>query len=162
MTASGLDRFKRAQDASGAGFAVALAEMQAGRKRSHWIWYVFPQLGGLGQSTMSRTYALRDPDEALAYAHDPVLLDRLVTITAAVAARLGAGIPLTTLMGGEVDALKLVSSMTLFSWVAGKLPGTDGQSAKLMPLTAEILAAAAAQGFAPCAHTLRALAARAP
>ncbi len=72
-----LDRFRKAHDASRAGFAVALRELHEGRKTSHWIWYVFPQLAGLGQSPTAVHYGLAGPDEAADYLRDPVLGERL-------------------------------------------------------------------------------------
>jgi uncharacterized protein (DUF1810 family) len=107
----GLERFRRAQDEGGA-FARALAEIAAGRKRSHWMWFVFPQIAGLGLSSTARFYAIRDRAEARAYLADPVLRDRLLTITAA--ARRWAGVVELPELFGAIDALKFVSSMTLF------------------------------------------------
>src|SRR5262245_45334987 len=114
-----LDRFKRAQEGPG-GFAAALAELEAGRKRSHWIWYVFPQLAGLGQSAMAVRYGLQGVAEARAYLVDPELRDRLLRVTNAVLAQLQheSAPALADVMGSEIDALKLVSSMTLFREVA--------------------------------------------
>ncbi len=71
-----LQRFRAAQEQGGA-YATALAELRAGRKRSHWIWFVFPQLDGLGSSPMARRYAIRSLDEARAYLADDVLGPRL-------------------------------------------------------------------------------------
>ena len=68
-----LDRFKRAQERTAGGIATALGELQAGRKQSHWIWYIFPQLEGLGSSPMAQRYAIRSLDEARAYLDHPVL-----------------------------------------------------------------------------------------
>ena len=62
----GLDRFKHAQEGRIDGFDSALAELKSGRKRSHWIWYVFPQLEGMGHSPMAVKYGLAGPDEAIA------------------------------------------------------------------------------------------------
>jgi uncharacterized protein (DUF1810 family) len=73
MTSSRLQRFKDAQDRPPSGFDAALAEMRAGAKRSHWIWYVFPQLAGLGSSAASLTYGLDGRAEAEEYLRDPVL-----------------------------------------------------------------------------------------
>jgi len=147
-----LDRFRRAQDASHAGYAVALRELQAGEKISHWIWYVFPQLAGLGRSSTAVYYGLAGVEEAIAYLRDRVLGERLATAAAAVQMHLtgsgGRPVPLAKLMGSEIDALKLVSSMTLFAHVAKTL----GLAAMAGHAEA-ILAAAAAQGYARCAYT---------
>jgi uncharacterized protein (DUF1810 family) len=107
-----LERFVRAQQGV---YEAALAELQAGRKRSHWMWFVFPQLAGLGRSEMAQKYAIADGDEAAAYLAHPVLGPRLRTCAKAVAAHgdleIGA-------IFGTPDDLKFHSSMTLFADVA--------------------------------------------
>src|SRR5438477_13108780 len=108
-----LDRFKAAQDSPGGGYATALQELQAGRKTSHWIWYGFPQLAGLGRSSTAQFYGVRDLAEACEYLNDPVLRERLRKAMSVVEAKLKAGVPLEELMGGAIDSLKLVSSVTL-------------------------------------------------
>jgi len=105
-----LDRYVHAQDAGGT-HDQALAELRRGRKTSHWMWFVFPQITGLGRSGMDRTYAIRSLDEARAYLAHPLLGPRLRE-AAGVAARADAA-SAGELMGG-IDALKLRSSMTLF------------------------------------------------
>jgi uncharacterized protein (DUF1810 family) len=105
-----LQRFVDAQDRGGV-YQQALTELRAGRKRTHWIWFVFPQLAGLGQSAMSREYAISSLDEAAAYLRHPVLGPRLVECVDAVRAATGRSID-------EVfgpDAVKFRSSMTLFA-----------------------------------------------
>src|SRR5205085_4519756 len=102
-----LERFTRAQDGAG-GITQAIAELDAGAKRSHWIWYIFPQLAGLGSSPMAEMYGLRGADEAAAYLRHPVLRERLLSAMNAVRRQ---SVPLRTLMGSHIDALKLVSSM---------------------------------------------------
>jgi uncharacterized protein (DUF1810 family) len=149
-----LDRFQSAQDKTGAGFATALAEIRAGGKRSHWIWYVFPQLAGLGSSPAARTYELRDIDEATAYLGDPVLGPRLLTIARAVADELAGGVPIEALMGSEIDVLKLVSSLTLFRGVAER-----ARNQPMVEVAERILAAAEAAGHPRCRYTLERLAA---
>ncbi|MCW2711386.1 MAG: pyrophosphohydrolase, partial [Marmoricola sp.] len=72
MSAADLDRFVQAQDSSGT-YAHALAELRRGRKTSHWMWFVFPQVAGLGQSSISRRYAVAGLDEARSYLAHPVL-----------------------------------------------------------------------------------------
>ncbi|MCU1617722.1 MAG: hypothetical protein JWO98_5262 [Frankiales bacterium] len=109
-----LERFVRAQD-HGATFERALAELRAGAKRSHWMWFVFPQLAGLGGSDMSRRYAISGPAQARAYLDHPVLGPRLVESARALLDLPGAD-PAAVL--GPVDAQKLRSSMTLFAAVA--------------------------------------------
>jgi len=153
-----LDRFRQAQDAPHAGYAVALRELQAGEKTSHWIWYVFPQLAGLGRSSTAVYYGLAGVEEAAAYLRDRVLGERLVTSAAAVQAHLSGSWArpraLAELMGSQIDALKLVSSMTLFGHVASTLHAVDAHRFAAMADHAEaILAAAVAQGYDRCAYT---------
>jgi uncharacterized protein (DUF1810 family) len=157
MQGSGtLERFTRAQDDPSDGFGAALEEIRSGGKRGHWIWYVFPQLAGLGGSAMSRTYAIRDAAEAEAYLRHPVLGPRLVAMASAVAEQLRRGVPLETVMGSSIDVLKLVSSLTLFGHVARQQPGPGGPEAAsaLVPLADEILETAHAAGIPACAFTL--------
>lgn len=106
-----LDRFVTAQDDV---YRQALAELGAGAKRSHWMWFVLPQIAGLGQSAMARAYAIADAAEARAYLAHPVLGARLIEATAAVTAARGSA---EAILGG-IDAVKLRSSMTLFAAVA--------------------------------------------
>ncbi len=156
-----LVRFHEAQAAPHAGYDTALAEIRRGRKTSHWIWYIFPQLAGLGRSAMAEKYAIRDLAEACDYLRDPLLRARYEEITAAVSDQLARGIALEDLMGNRIDALKLVSSLTLFRAAASRL-GADAPT--LDPLTIDgdsVLAFAAGEGYAPCTHTLDAVNGRA-
>lgn len=107
-----LERFVDAQKGV---YEQALAELQAGRKRSHWMWFIFPQIAGLGQSEMARTYAIASEDEAAAYLAHPLLGPRLRTCAAAVAAH---GDSAADDIFGHPDYLKFHSSMTLFADVA--------------------------------------------
>ena len=109
-----LTRFVRAQNDAGV-YATALGELRAGRKRSHWMWFVFPQVAGLGSSPMAREYAVSGVDEARAYLAHPVLGPRLVEC-AQVLSDLGGSDPEAVL--GGIDAVKLRSSMTLFAHAA--------------------------------------------
>lgn len=153
-----LDRFVNAQNSDGA-FAAALDELHAGGKRTHWIWFVFPQLAGLGSSQMAQRYAIADRAEAVAYLEHPVLYPRLLAITRAAAAHLGDGVSIGSLMGSSIDAAKLTSSMTLFGQVAGELRDEGhGQFSELADLAGKILAAAEVQGYPPCRHTIASLA----
>ncbi|MCA1662100.1 MAG: DUF1810 domain-containing protein [Novosphingobium sp.] len=110
-----LERFRTALDETGT-WARALAELKAGRKRTHWMWFVFPQLAGLGTSPTAQLYAIRDLAEAREYLADPVLRDKLLQATAATAEWSGLR-GLEAIFGG-LDALKFVSSMTLFEQAA--------------------------------------------
>jgi uncharacterized protein (DUF1810 family) len=158
---SSLDRFRTAQDASDAGFAVALRELQRGRKTSHWIWYVFPQLAGLGRSSYAVHYGLAGAEEAADYLRDPVLGARLMEAAAAVRAHVGDGrrARIVDVMGSDIDANKLVSSMTLFAHVAKTVYAADRQPqfAAMAAHADAILDAAAAQGYDRCAYTLERL-----
>jgi uncharacterized protein (DUF1810 family) len=109
-----LQRFVDAQDAGGT-YDTALAELRAGRKRSHWMWFVLPQLSGLGRSSMAQRYALSGLEEARAYLAHPVLGPRL---RACAEALLGLPVPDAEQLLGPVDGLKLRSSMTLFALAA--------------------------------------------
>src|SRR5438445_1541673 len=108
------ERFHEAQASRWAGYDTALAEIRAGGKRSHWIWYIFPQIEGLGRSSIARAYAMQDLGETCAYLRDPILRARYEEIAAAVSEQLACGIHLEDLMGDRTDALKLVASLTLF------------------------------------------------
>ena len=107
-----LQRFVSAQDGS---CAQALDEIRRGRKQSHWMWFVFPQIEGLGSSPTARRYAIRSRDEARAYLAHPVLGPRLREITE-VAAALTQGSARSIF--GTPDDMKLRSSLTLFREVA--------------------------------------------
>ena len=154
---SNLGRFRDAQDNRYAGYATAIRELQAGRKTSHWIWYIFPQLVGLGQSPTARHYGLVDVQEAADYLRDPVLGERLVAAAAAVRTHLAkpAPVPLEEVLGSDIDALKLVSCMTLFRHVAKALHATNPQPhfAAMADHADTILTAAAAQGYGRCRYT---------
>lgn len=104
-----IDRFVRAQ--AGGVYERALAEIRAGRKRSHWIWFVFPQVRGLGRSPMVERYGIASRAELDAYVSHPLLRARLLEISHALLALPGSD-PVAVL--GDIDALKVRSSMTLF------------------------------------------------
>ena len=108
-----LDRFIEAQATT---FPIALAELRGGRKASHWMWFIFPQIAGLGRSSMAQHYAIASRDEAIAYLTHPRLGPRLREASAAVLVHAGARTA-EAIMGG-IDAVKLRSSMTLFEAVA--------------------------------------------
>ena len=153
-----LERFHQAQASQSAGYETALAEIRAGQKRSHWIWYIFPQIEGLGRSSTARAYALRDLNEACDYLRDPVLSSRYEEIAGAVNEQLARGISLENLMGSAVDALKLVSSITLFRAAAENLADKSPRAASLVERCEAILTQAAAQGYPSCRQTLAHLA----
>lgn len=105
-----LERFVAAQNAQGT-YTRALGELRAGAKRSHWMWFVFPQIAGLGASPMAQRYAIGSIDEARAYLEHPVLGTRLRQCVAAI-----DSLPTTDAKAvfGGIDAMKLRSSLTLF------------------------------------------------
>jgi uncharacterized protein (DUF1810 family) len=105
-----LDRFVAAQN-SGGTYDQALAELQLGTKSGHWMWFIFPQIAGLGQSATSRRYAISSLEEAREYLAHPVLGPRLLECALAVTNH--SGRPAEDILGG-IDARKLHSSMTLF------------------------------------------------
>src|ERR1700712_3313446 len=111
MEAVDLDRFVRAQDEHDA-YATALAELRAGSKRSHWMWFVFPQIAGLGRSSTAQHYSIDGLPEAQAYLAHPLLGPRLVECARALAA---LDTQDAVRVFGPVDAQKLRSSMTLFA-----------------------------------------------
>ena len=110
----GLERFVAAQDAGGT-YRSAVAELRAGRKVGHWMWFVFPQLAGLGVSATSQRYAIRSLEEAREYLAHPVLGQRLEECARILAEPTGRS---AREIFGPVDALKLRSSMTLFARAA--------------------------------------------
>jgi uncharacterized protein (DUF1810 family) len=108
----GLARFLVAQEGV---YETAIGEIRQGAKRSHWMWFVFPQVAGLGHSPMARRYAIQSREEARAYLAHPVLGQRLRECVSALRGR-SCGTP-ETIFGG-IDALKLRSSLTLFDAVS--------------------------------------------
>jgi uncharacterized protein (DUF1810 family) len=107
---------QRYVDAQSATYAQALAEIRTGQKRSHWMWFIFPQVRGLGLSDMAQRFAVTSLEEAAAYLAHPILGTRLVECTAAL-----QDLPVTSAIQvfGEVDAIKLRSSLTLFAAAGG-------------------------------------------
>ena len=109
-----LERFVTAQSPV---FDTALAELKAGRKRSHWMWFIFPQLRGLGYSPMAQFYGIGSLDEAQAYLEHPLLGQRLELCTETV---LTSNTPSLHKLFGSPDDLKFRSSMTLFALAAAE------------------------------------------
>jgi uncharacterized protein (DUF1810 family) len=132
-------------------FDDALAEINGGRKTSHWMWFIFPQVAGLGTSPTADHYAIRDRAEADAFVQDPVLGSGYRTLVDAVWRQvIGGGVSLRTLFG-RPDDQKLVSSLTLFVGVASHF----GEWAATVIQANEILDHADTQGLARCATTER-------
>ncbi len=109
-----LDRFIEAQAPA---YVASLRELEAGRKRTHWMWFIFPQLRGLGSSSAAGFYGISSIDEAKAYLEHPVLGERLRLCTHAVLKH--PGTPLTSIFGSP-DDMKFRSSMTLFAHAANR------------------------------------------
>ena len=114
MDINSLDRFLQAHDLN---YATALKEIQKGKKRTHWMWYIFPQLRGLGRSQMAYAYGINGLEEAKAYLEHPVLSARLIEITEALLEHKDQDIEDIL---GDIDAMKLRSSMTLFAFISEK------------------------------------------
>lgn len=143
-----LQRFLDAQ--AGIGFTpydTALAEMRAGHKQSHWIWYVFPQIQ-LGTSALSEHFAIKSHDEAKAYLQNETLRSRYLEISTEVIHRLEEGVNPTFLMGGSTDRGKLISSLTLFEWAA-RITNLQG----LLKVSRSILELLNEVGYSRCRST---------
>src|SRR4051794_800849 len=156
MNSSSLNRFLEAQADADSGFETALKELKAGRKTSHWIWYIFPQLVGLGRSPTAKFYGLAGLDEARNYFLDPVLGPRIQAVTAVVREKLEQGILLNNLMGSAVDSAKLASCLTLFEAVIKTIPKEKQRSghADFSADVTSILRMAEQQGYPRCQFTV--------
>ena len=111
-----LHRFLSAQEYD---YPIALREIQNGCKQSHWIWFIFPQMRGLGRSSMAEYYGISSIEEARAYLDNPILKARLIEISTALLQHKGKSTAYEIL--GTIDAIKVRSSMTLFDHI---LPNT--------------------------------------
>ena len=112
----GIERFLHAQEST---YPVALHEIKTGKKQSHWIWYIFPQLKGLGHSHKSHYYGIADEKEAREYWEHPVLRQRLVDIRVALK-ELNHDNTICEILG-SIDALKVKSCMTLFYLISNEI-----------------------------------------
>lgn len=112
MDINSLDRFLEAQERM---YETALKEIKNGEKESHWMWYIFPQLRGLGKSRMAYAYGINGLEEAKAYLAHPVLSTRLIEISEALLKHKNQDIENIL---GDIDAMKLRSSMTLFAIIS--------------------------------------------
>lgn len=112
-------RLQRFVDAQQYDYTTALLELQMGQKRSHWMWYIFPQLKGLGRSSTAEYYGISSMEEAEAYLSHPVLGPRLIEAAEAVAQH---GDKSAEAIMGYIDAMKLRSCMTLFNAAAPDIP----------------------------------------
>ena len=112
MDINSLDRFLEAQERI---YEIALKEIRNGEKESHWMWYIFPQLRGLGKSRMAYAYGINGLEEAKAYLAHPVLSARLIEISEALLKHKDQDVEDIL---GDIDAMKLRSSMTLFALIS--------------------------------------------
>jgi uncharacterized protein (DUF1810 family) len=151
-----LQRFIDAQEGDGT-YDIALAEIRAGRKQSHWIWYILPNLRGLGYSETARFYAIDGQAEAFAYYLHPLLGARLTEVAEAIVTVLSAG---QTLEGvfGHIDVKKTISCMTLFDAIGTDTAVQDCAHRQRFQAAAQtILAAGESQGLPRCVTTLTVL-----
>ena len=114
-----IERFVEAQDERWSDYNQALQEITDGQKRTHWMWYIFPQMRGLGHSDISYFYGISGMDEALEYFNHPKLGTRLREITGVLLTHKGKS---AEQIFGPIDAVKLRSSMTLFFRASGYMP----------------------------------------
>lgn len=110
-----IERFVEAQESPYTGYTQALKEIKTGRKVSHWIWYIFPQLRGLGHSRLSNFYGISDRAEAEAYLNHPILGSRLREISEALLSHTDKS---AEWILGDIDAQKVKSCMTLFDCIS--------------------------------------------
>ncbi|MBM4412927.1 MAG: DUF1810 domain-containing protein [Chloroflexi bacterium] len=144
-----LERFVTAQAQTYDGYADALAEMRAGTKHSHWIWYILPQRRGLGSSEMAIYYGIADDAEAIAYLHHPILGPRLAEVTHWVVHHL-ASTDARVLMGSQIDVIKLGSCMQLFGTISAQLADvSEPWIVALRHDCAQVLELLNAQGYLP-------------
>ena len=151
-----IDRFLTAQN-RGRSFLNAKLEIDNGRKKSHWIWYIFPQIDGMGRSGMAEKYAIANLSEACEYLSNSSLLRRYQDILISVNDKLTDHVDVVQLMGSHIDALKLTSSLTLFEAAAQYLSQTKPQQNEFQQfaiLCSNTLNLLTNQGFPKCEYTL--------
>jgi len=159
QTRRNLERFVESQDekidSRKTEFMQAMKELRNGAKESHWIWYIFPQLKGLGSSPMAKKYEIESEVEAIQYLKHPVLNPRLIEALENVQLHAGKkSASIREVFGSTVDTLKFVSSITLFCYVSRNVEGAD----RVKQLCEELLQVANAEGYPPCNFTLTFLA----
>ncbi|CAM2955214.1 Uncharacterized conserved protein [Legionella steigerwaltii] len=160
---STIQRFIKAQQGQEmyTSFLQAYNELKAGRKQSHWIWYIFPQLKLIGFSSTAQYFGIVDFKEACDYLQNEELFQNYYAIAKLVEQQIKRKIPVETLMSGQIDAKKLVSSLTLFRASASFLlhQGDNSQDfAALVNCCDQILVETSKQGYVPCTLTLEFLA----
>ncbi|KGP63366.1 hypothetical protein EP47_10935 [Legionella norrlandica] len=148
--------FHQAQEDKTEGYQKAFDEIENGGKKSHWIWYIFPQLKSLGRSNSSKLYGIADLNEACDYLKDPVLFNRYYNLLQLTEKKLKT-IPLYHLMGGSPDDLKYISSLTLFraasKYLSSNEEDTQHNYKKLYETCNRIFEQIAYQGYSPCPKT---------
>ena len=151
MPTTSLERFREAQKEM---HLTAKCELASGAKRTHWIWYIFPQLKGLGHSNMCKHYDIQSGDEACAYLQDESLFKNYVELLSIVKIQLTKGISLNNLFNGSTDAKKFISSLTLFNLAAKHLLSENFyQLSAFVELTNNLLKIIQTQGYKTCTHT---------
>lgn len=160
-SSSGDRQLQRFLDAQAHGdpdpYSAALDELVAGKKKTHWIWYVFPQLRGLGSSSHAEFYGIADKEEAIAYLQDPILAERYRACLDVIMRHLRQGQRLEAILG-PVDALKTISSVTLFRHLLQAEPAlTQTGPATFLPLMDDFFELLSRDGNQPCERTLHAL-----
>ena len=155
-----IERFIQAQQGQDffPTYTEAYKEIAQGRKTSHWIWYIFPQLQSLGHSSTAKHFGIADLQEACDYLQNTTLFEHYNEILHLVLKQLQV-IPLRTLMGGSIDTYKLVSSITLFRKAALLLSDegegeTEQAYQEFIRRCDLVLRKTADQGYPPCQHTL--------
>lgn len=153
-----IERFIQAQQGQDffPTYAEAYKEIAQGRKTSHWIWYIFPQLQSLGHSSTAKHFGITDLQEACDYLQNTTLFEHYNEILHLVLKQLQT-IPLRHLMGGSIDTSKLVSSVTLFRKAASLLSNegeTERDYHEFIRCCDLVLRKTADQGYPPCQHTL--------
>jgi uncharacterized protein (DUF1810 family) len=154
----GLTRFLNAQDRGDpASLETALSELRLGTKQEHWIWYVFPQLRGLGHSPHAHYYGIQGLSEAADYLRNPLLRERYQLCLSEILTHLRSGTKLRTILG-STDSLKAISSITLFQ-VMLKRSGTQDQrlASELLLMMEEFFVLISHDGDRPCQATLHCL-----
>ncbi|WP_454784310.1 DUF1810 family protein [Legionella sp. WA2024007413] len=156
---SNIQRFIKAQQGQGRdiSFQQAYAELEAGSKKSHWIWYIFPQLKQLGFSPIAQHFGIADLKEACDYLQNELLFRNYYAMAQLVEQQLKKQIPIVFLMQGEIDTLKLVSSITLFREAASFLSrqgNTPQNFDDLISCCDQILNETSKQGYIACKRTL--------
>lgn len=151
------NQFEKFYKAQNRHYRVAKKEIEKGRKESHWIWYIFPQLSTLGHSYNAQYYGIQDINEACVYLKDAILFKLYCELVALVEKQLNDNILLKTLFNGHPDDYKFISSLTLFSQAAAKLAKNNASYLTLHQSCGRIFKIVQKQGYEPCQLTLNAL-----